>query len=302
MYIAPLSCVIRSFGITHHQYADDAQIYIAVCRAELSNKVIELENCIASVHSWLQQNGLQLNPSKSEVTQFTTCRGKDRVDDVASLRISDAAVKPSDTVKSLGVTLDRKLTFDHHVTAVCKASYFHIRALRHVRASLPDDVARTVACSVVGSRLDYCNSLYAGMTKENFTKLQRVQNSLARVLLRRGKSDHTAAALTELHWLPVEHRVTYKLALLAFRIKTTNQPAYLRELLVDYVPPRTLRSSSKHLLVETKTVSVLGSRGFRHSAATAWNNLPDNIRDPNLSLDSFKRKLKTHLFNLALPA
>jgi hypothetical protein len=302
LYIAPLSSVINSFGVNHHQYADDAQIYIAVQKMEASCKVAQLENCIASVHSWLQQNGLQLNPDKSEVIQFTTCRGKDRVDDVVSLRVSDAAVQPSDVIKSLGVTLDRKLTFDQHVAAVCKTSYFHIRALRHVRESLPEDIARTVACSIVGSRLDYCNSLYAGMSKQNFNKLQRVQNTLARVVLRRGKFEHTRPGLIELHWLPVEHRVTYKLATLTFRNIKTNQPAYLRELLADYIPPRTLRSSNKHLLTETRTNLVSASRGFRHSAAATWNNLPDDIRDPNLSLDNFKHKLKTYLFNLALTA
>ena len=234
--------------------------------------------------------------------QFTACRGQDRVDDVESLQVSQAAIQPSDTIKSLGVVLDRKLTFDQHVAAVCKASYFHIRALRHVSQSLPDDIARTVACSIVGSRLDYCNALYAGMTKQNFAKLQRIQNTLARVVLRLGKYEHITPALSELHWLPVEYRVTYKLALLAYKTITTNQPAYLRELLVDYQPPRLLRSSGKHLLAETKTDLVLGSRAFRHSAAVAWNNLPADTRNPNISLDIFKRKLKTHLFKLAFPA
>lgn len=301
LYIAPLSCVIRSSGVNHHQYADDAQIYIAASKSDLVNKVDQLQNCIANVHSWLQQNGLQLNPSKSEVIQFTACRGRDRPDDVASLRVSEAAIQPSEAVRSLGVTLDRKLTFDQHVTAVCKACYCHIRALRHVRESLPDDVAQTVACSIVGSRLDYCNSLFAGMAKSNFTKLQRVQNTLARAVLRRRKSQHITPALAELHWLPIEHRVTYKLASLAYRIKTSNQPTYLRDLLVDYEPTRILRSSYKHFLVETKTNLVLGSSGFRHSAAATWNSLPDDVRDPYLSLDNFKRKLKTYLFKLALP-
>ena len=59
--------------------------------------------------------------------------------------------------------------------------------------------------------------MFAGMTKSNVNKLQRVQNTLARVVLRRGKFDHITLALQELHWLPVEHRVSYKLASLAHR-------------------------------------------------------------------------------------
>ena len=89
------------------------------------------------------------------------------------------------------------------------AKRFHIRALRHVRESLPDDVAATVACSIISSRLDYCNSLFTGMSAANFAKLQ---NTLARVLQRRSKHDHITPALIQLHWLPIQQRVTYKLA------------------------------------------------------------------------------------------
>ena len=300
LYIAPLSDVIRSFGVDHHQYADDAQIYITARKSDFSTKVNQLESCITSVHSWLQQNGLQLNPTKSEVIQFTACHGQDRVDDLASFQVSGTAIELSSTIKSLGVIFDSKLSFDKHVSNVSKACYCHIRALRHVRESLPDDVARTVACSIVGSRLDYCNSLLAGMTKMNIAKLQRVQNTLARTVIRLGKYDHITPAMKDLHWLPIEQRITYKLCTLAYKIKTTNQPTYLRELLVDYEPTRTLRSSAKHLLCQSKTKLVISSRGFRHSAAAAWNCLPDNFRDTNnITFDIFKRKLKTHLFSLA---
>jgi Reverse transcriptase (RNA-dependent DNA polymerase) len=70
LYIAPLSAVINSFGVSHHQYADDTQIYVAVSRTDVSDKLDLLQDCSAGVHSWLQMNGLQLNPIKSEVIQL----------------------------------------------------------------------------------------------------------------------------------------------------------------------------------------------------------------------------------------
>ena len=54
------------------------------------------------------------------------------------------------------------MSFDKHVSEICKASYFHIRALRHIRSSLTTEAAKTIAVAIVGSRLDYCNSLLAG--------------------------------------------------------------------------------------------------------------------------------------------
>jgi predicted DsbA family dithiol-disulfide isomerase len=143
------------------------------------------------------------------------------------------------------VVLDLRLSFDQQIDAVCKACYFHIRALRHVRDSLPDDVAITVACSIVSSRLDYCNALYAGISAKNFDKLQRVQNTIARVILRLRKYDHITPALVQLHWLPIRQRVTFKLICLH-----TQQPAYLHELINRYQPARQLRSSEHTGLID----------------------------------------------------
>ena len=121
---------------------------------------------------------------------------------------------------------------------------------------------------------------------------------MARVVLRQGKFSHITSALQELHWLPVEHRVTFKIASLVYSIKNTGQPVYLRDLVLDYEPVRTLRSSSRNLICKSSVGTTLGSHGFRHSAAFVWNNMPDNIRRAE-SFNVFKRKLKTHLFKLA---
>ena len=179
---------------------------------------------------------------KLDVIQFSTMWGLNSVDDVITLRVSDASIQPSSTVKSLEVTLDQKLSFDKHISTVCKQCFCHIRALRHVRDTLPDDVARTVACSIVGSRLDYCNSLLVGTSKSNIARLQCVTNTLARVVLHRGKHQHIKPALAELHWLPINERITFKIATLTYKIKTTGHPIYLRNLLPDYEPVQELSS------------------------------------------------------------
>ena len=82
-------------------------------------------------------------------------------------------------LKSLGVTLDQSLSLDRHVSNIVKSSNFNIRALRHIRPMLDKTVANTMACSIVSTRLDYCNSLLYGTSVSNIQRLQRVQNTLA---------------------------------------------------------------------------------------------------------------------------
>jgi len=103
--------------------------------------------------------------------------------------------------------IDQHLSLDQHINNGCKACYYHIQSLHHVCRSLQDDGA----CSMVTSRIDYCNSLYAGMSASNLKKLQRVQNTLARVVLQLRRRDHSTPALVQLHWLPNHHRVTFKI-------------------------------------------------------------------------------------------
>jgi Reverse transcriptase (RNA-dependent DNA polymerase) len=250
MYFAPLASLIQSFGIRYHQYADDTQLYIAISKENVSVRLDTLERCTAAVvHEWLLLNGLAFNPAKSNFVQFSPARCRSRVSDVAAVNVSSVPIHPTSTIKSLGVTLDCHLSFDQQVNNVCKNCYYHIRALRHVRDSLPDDIARMVACSIVTSRLDYCNSLYYNMSDANIRKLQLVQNTLARVVLKLRRDKPITPALIELHWLPVRQRINFKLATLTFKILRTRQPAYLYKLIDRYEPARILRSSSQNLLV-----------------------------------------------------
>ena len=108
-----------------------------------------------------------------------------------------------------------------------QSSYFHIMALRRIRGSLSPEVANTVACAIVGARLDCCNSILYGTSKYNISRLQRLQNTLARVVTRTKKFDHITPVLRRLHWLPIQCRIEYKVAMLALKIWEPGQLSYL---------------------------------------------------------------------------
>ena len=72
-----------------------------------------------------------------------------------------------------------------------------------------------MACAVIHSQLDYCNSLYVRMLDlANLAKPHRIQNSLARIVTSTKKHDHITPVLNQLHWLPVCQWTIYKTAVL----------------------------------------------------------------------------------------
>jgi len=176
----------------------------------------------------------------------------------------------AEAVKLLGVSkLDSALTFNQHVTNVVRACTYHTRTLRHIRPLLTIDTAKLIVASIVGARLDYCNSLLYGTSEGNLDRLQRVQNQLARVVLQAPWTASATDMRRQLHWLPVRQRIVFKLATVTYKARLSGLPVYLQCEIHDYHPSRTLHSTSattSHYIICSD--SVLCSRSY--SLELSW--------------------------------
>ena len=201
----------------------------------LAAQIAAIESCTQRVHNWLLNNGLHLNPSKSEAIVFYNPRSKPLAalaESIGTVSVAGSPIKLQTSIKNLGVYLDSKMSFDKQVSETCKACYFHIRALRHIRTSLNTEASKTIAAAIVGSRLYFCNSLLTGTSVSNLTRLQRVQNTLARVVAQKPRFCHITPVLSDLvHWLPVRHRISFKIATVTFSVLQSQQPSYLSSLI-----------------------------------------------------------------------
>ena len=240
-FVSPISRIMESYGIRFHKYADDTQLYTEV-RSLVPSQMEALSQCVSALTFWFLDNGLQLNSTKSEAMILGSRQGLSRLEAVASLDIGDGHVEVKDEIKILGVHLDPTLSMNTQVKSLIKTSNFHIRSLRHVRRGLTFESAKMIALGLVTSRLDYCNSLLYGTSKANIGRLQRVQSDLARVVLQAAGNASSKPLLKQLHWLQVQQRIMFKIALVTFNERTFEQPSYLHSLLDNYIPPRNLRS------------------------------------------------------------
>ena len=123
----------------------------------------------------------------------------------------------SETVKNFGTVFDTSLSLEKQVTAVCKAGFYHLRNIARVRKRLSFESNQVLLHAFVTSKLDYCNSLYYGLPDFLIKKLQYVQNSAACLLTGSCKYDHVTPVLKKLHWLPVQHRIIFKILTLTYK-------------------------------------------------------------------------------------
>ena len=185
-----------------------------------------------------------------------------------------------------------------HVSKVCQATFFELKRIGSIRRYLTDEATETFVTSCALSRLDYCNSLLMGCPLSVIQPLQKVQNSAARLIFKAPHHQPCTPLLKELHWLPVSERINYKVACMCYNSLTGVGPSYLTELLHIYTPSRTLRSSSDTLTLKLPRYKRKshGYRSFSSYGPQLWNSLPYHVRH-SPSIDSFKKNLKTYLFN-----
>ena len=172
----------------------------------------------------------------------------------------------------------------------------HGSALAHIISH------QTLVHAFICTRVDFANSLLYGTSAYLLDRLQSVLNSAARLILRIGKYDPISAAIRrDLHWLPIQFRIQYKLNSITSNCLAGRAPEYLIELChsVNDIPARrNLRSSSQaQLLVPRYRKERSGRRGFNVSAPQLWNLLPSTSDFSTMNINFSGRDSKLIICN-----
>ena len=254
-------------------------------------------SCIEHVNAWMTSNRLRLNPSKTELIWLGSRRRLHHCP-ADIVRISGADIQPAEYVRDLGVLIDSPMT-----TSSASASSTSGRSGSSV-VPFSTDAAHSLVRALIHARVNYCNGLLASCPKYLTERLQSVLRAAARLVLQLPyRSSVTDLMHRQLHWLDIRNRVRFKIGLLVFKCLYGLTPRYLS----DYCVPvpvsstcsslRLARYQERLLIVPRTRTKTISPRGFFHASPTVWNSLPDDLRDPELSIGIFRNRLKTFLFS-----
>ena len=285
----PSTCVMA--------YADDHIIYRSFCPqdGELAS-VTSLQETLVAIKHWMDQNKLKMNSAKTEFIYFGSHHQLGKCN-ITGVVVDQSIVERSSSIKYLGVIFDEQLRFENHISTKCRVASYNLYHIASIRKHLTMDSAKSLASTMVLSHLDYCNSLLYGLPASTLKRIQRIQNRAAKIVLQRSRHDSRKRALYDLHWLPINYRIEYKIALLVFKCLHGAAPKYLVNLisLRDHVC--VIRSTSQGSILKVPSTSrkTFADRSFSVCGPKVWNALPCHIRTCD-DIDNFRKLLKTHYF------
>ena len=278
-------------------YADDTQLYVSARPDQLGTVITQLEKCLSQVQAWMCGHHLKMNESKTEFLLISSKQLAHKFN-TPTLTIGDHAITPTLTARNIGVIMDSHATMEAHVNSVCKSAYQQLFNIRKLKRYLDKDSLECIVHAFVTTKLDFCNSVLCGIGSSLISKLQRVQNSAARILTGKKKFDHITPVLKSLHWLPIQQRIHFKVLVMVYKAVNNTAPTYIRELVQLRQSPRMLRSSDQLLLnIPFSRSSRACHQAFSIAGPVLWNSIPVDIRLAS-SLSVFKSKLKTYLFSI----
>ena len=159
---------------------------------------------------------VKLNDQKTDVVVFGTKYKLPLVKDI-HITIGGSTMSSSSQVRNLGVIFDSTLSMTNHISTICRTAYMHLHNISRIRRYLTPEATKSLVHAFIMSRMDYGNTLLAGLPLEYLKKLQRIQNIAARIITFTPRRDHITPILKQLHWLPIKGRIEFKILLHVFR-------------------------------------------------------------------------------------
>ncbi len=277
-------------------YADDLQVVLTGKPKELKTIVSRTETLLKNIKHWYDSIGLKVNPDKTKWIIIGSKHNTCNIPDDITISFDGKSIPISEKVKSLGIWLDKNLTFVHQINTMRSKLNGTLICLNKTKHNLNNKSLLLTVYALIFSNVNYCQAIWGKCSQENLDKIQKCINFAAKVASNgtHKKSDHVTPLLKDLQWLRINKRIDIREAVCVYKsihnysnaqcLQTTTRGEQLSL-------PRALRSDDT-LHVEFRKTKM-GQNAVSISGPKIWNTIPVDIRDAE-NLACFKRKLVVH--------
>ena len=257
-------------------YADDTALY-TTAKTQIEIK-LNLQIELTVVCEWLKANKLTLNSNKTKYIIFGTKNSLTTKPDL-NIHVGTAKIERVSSMKYLGVILDEHLTIDEHITYIITKVSNKLGILRRAHEYLNMNTKILLYKSLVLPQLDYCDLIYMCTTEENLQRLQYIQNSACRIILRADKYTSVREMHQELKLPTLKQRRTIHMAIECHN-NIFNQESGLHSMFIkrDSTRVRHTRTTDTNMMTVPNVKSITGRRAFSFRGPHFWNNLASESR------------------------
>ena len=301
IYTSSLQYVLQDLGVSFHLYADDTQIYFRLSNVHESK--LKIQTISDAVDKWMNDRRLKMNANKTEIMVISHSNNIRSIKNDLGHEVpfGNSTITLSEKFRNLGFIFDQTLSLSNHINITKQKAICGLINISHISTLIDKKHRLQLVHSLVLSHIDFCNSLYYGLSNTDLNPLQLILNSAARLIVNmpRFSRDRITPKCIDLHFLPIKARIEFKICLLTFKAIKYGKPSYLSDLLRPYMPESNVQLRSSGRLNEPVLSTLTSSeRCFEYYAPRLYNRLPEYLKTIN-SVDCFKKNLKTHFFNKA---
>ena len=212
--------------------------------------------------------------------------------DLVDIKCGDVTLETTETMKVLGITFNEHLDWTSHINKIAIECFSTLRKLRLLKRFPPFKIRKELVQTLILSKVDYGNIVFNPILKTLQSHLQKVMNAAAGFVWNRHSKENDCIKLS---WLPIEERLEYSAAAVAFKGVFEMVPANMKLQLAK--DTRALRSNRENIGPTIQRSSIANSNS--NIVARTFNGLPKPIRDSK-TLNSFKTKTFTCLMDKAI--
>ena len=195
-------------------YADDTTL---TCSAEDADTLLQvkLRSDLSKIPTWLKVNKLTLNVKKTKYLLIGSRPKLELLSDNFTVKVNNIPIERVTVYKSLGVSIDKNLSWKTHIDKISKTTSAGLSVLRRVSRTILFTIRETIYKALIVPCFD-CSSCVWGYIGKGLS--EKPQNRVDRIVTLSNNETRFKDLLDKLGWEVLEDGRIRQLVVLMFKI------------------------------------------------------------------------------------